>query len=108
MEPIFNFHIKVLQLALKAISVKLLERRDYEKITLFRHPEMVESLAVVDVSPVNRVFDVTDATEWNMEHFFHAMLAVEFKQDGNMSQCRRDTDRQLAKGPFIYDIHNVF
>ena len=54
MEPIFNFHIKVLQLALKAISVKLLERRDYEKITLFRHPEMVESLAVVDVSPARR------------------------------------------------------
>ena len=49
---------------------------------------MVESLAVVDVSPVNRVFDVTDATEWNMEHFFHAMLAVEFKQNGNMSECR--------------------
>ena len=50
---------------------------------------MVESLAVVDVSPVNRSFDVTDATEWNMEHFFHAMLAVEFKQDANMSECRK-------------------
>ena len=49
---------------------------------------MVESLAVVDVSPVNRSFDVTDATEWNMEHFFHSMLAVEFKQDANMSECR--------------------
>ena len=58
---------------------------------------MVERLAVVDVSPVNRSFDVTDATEWNMEHFFHAMLAVEFRQDANMSQCRKDADRQLAR-----------
>ena len=49
---------------------------------------MVDCLAVVDVSPVNRRFDVTSASEWNMEHFFHAMLAVQFRQDANMSECR--------------------
>ena len=62
---------------------------------------MVESLAVVDVSPVNRSFDVTDATEWNMEHFFHAMLAVEFKQDANMSECRK-VAFGLLEGHSIY------
>jgi pimeloyl-ACP methyl ester carboxylesterase len=60
-------------------------------------PHLVEKLAIVDVSPVNRTFDVTDATEWNMSHFFHAMKAVEFPQNTTISKARKDADSQLAK-----------
>ena len=52
---------------------------------------------VVDVSPVNVNFDVTDATEWNMSHFFYAMKAVEFPQNSSISQARKVADAQLAK-----------
>ena len=52
---------------------------------------------MVDVSPVNVNFDVTDATEWNMSHFFYAMKAVEFPQNSSISQARKVADAQLAK-----------
>lgn len=60
-------------------------------------PELVEKLVVVDVSPVNVTFDVTDATEWNMAHFFYAMKAVQFPQNTTISQARKAADAQLAK-----------
>merc|ERR1712001_782303 len=62
-----------------------------------KYPEIVEKLVVVDVSPVNVNFDVTDATEWNMSHFFYAMMAVEFPQNTTISQARKSADSQLAK-----------
>ena len=60
-------------------------------------PDLVDKLVVVDISPVNKEFDVTDATEWNMSHFFHAMLAVNFPQDVAISKARKAADEQLAK-----------
>ena len=57
----------------------------------------VEKLVVVDVSPVNVTFDVTDATEWNMAHFFYAMKAVKFPQNTTIFQARKAADAQLAK-----------
>lgn len=60
-------------------------------------PELVEKLVVVDVSPVNVTFDVTDSTEWNMAHFFYAMKAVQFPQNTTISQARKAADAQLAK-----------
>ena len=57
----------------------------------------MEKLVVVDVSPVNVTFDVTDATEWNMAHFFYAMKAVQFPQNTTISQARKAADAQLAK-----------
>jgi len=60
-------------------------------------PQLVEKLVVVDVSPVNVTFDVTDATEWNMAHFFYAMKAVQFPQNTTISQARKAADAQLAK-----------
>lgn len=62
-----------------------------------KHPELVEKLVIVDVSPVNIEFDVTDATEWNMSHFFYAMKAVEFPQGVTVFQARKAADAQLAK-----------
>lgn len=57
----------------------------------------VEQLVVVDVSPVNQKWDVTDSTEWNMAHFFYAMKAVEFPSNTTMFQARKSADAQLAK-----------
>jgi hypothetical protein len=68
-------------------------------LAALERPELVDRLAVVDVSPVNKVFDVTDATEWNMEHYFHSMLAVEFAEGVNISQCRRNADAQGRDPP---------
>ena len=62
-----------------------------------KNPELVEKLVVVDVSPVNIEFDVTDSTEWNMSHFFYAMKAVEFPQNVSISQARKSGDSQLSK-----------
>ena len=52
---------------------------------------------VVDVSPVNIQFDVTDATAWNMSHFFYAMKAVEFPQNTTVFKARKSADEQLSK-----------
>ena len=67
-------------------------------------PDLVKDLVVVDVSPVNRDFDVSDDTEWNMAHFFHAMLNTEFPQGVTMSEARKAGDKQLSKrihDPFL-------
>ena len=39
---------------------------------------------------------VTDSNDWNMSHFFHAMLGVTFQQGVSASEARRDADKQLA------------
>ena len=69
--------------------------------TALTHPEVVESLVVVDVSPVNVQFSTMDATSWNMSHFFHAMKAVRFLQPTaiekwSISKARKDADEQLS------------
>ena len=56
----------------------------------------VEKLVVVDISPLNQDFDVTSSSEWNMEHFFHCLKAVQFKQNLSISQARKDADTQLS------------
>ena len=48
--------------------------------TALKFPELVHSLIVVDISPINQKFNLEDGSEWNMDHFFHAMKAVEFLQ----------------------------
>jgi hypothetical protein len=74
--------------------------------------ERISSLIVVDVSPVNKKFTVSDATEWsdnylfivqpsknvsngrsdcffrNMSHFFHALMAVTFEKGQTLSQVQ--------------------
>ena len=62
-----------------------------------KYPELVDKLAIVDVSPVNIDFDATSSTEWNMSHFFYAMKAVEFPQNSTIFQARKAGDAQLAK-----------
>merc|ERR1711997_573463 len=61
------------------------------------NPSLVEKLVVVDVSPENIEFDVTDSTQWNMAHFFYAMKAVEFPQDTTIFKARKSADAQLSK-----------
>lgn len=61
------------------------------------NPSLVEKLVVVDVSPENIEFDVTDSTQWNMAHFFYAMKAVEFPQDTTVFKARKAADVQLSK-----------
>jgi len=56
----------------------------------------IEKLVVVDISPINQEFDVTSSNEWNMEHYFHCLKAVEFNQSLSISQARKDADNQLA------------
>jgi len=56
----------------------------------------IEKLVVVDISPLNQEFDVTSSNEWNMEHYFHCLKAVDFKQSMTISQARKDADTQLA------------
>ena len=56
----------------------------------------IEKLAVVDISPLNQEFDVTSSNEWNMEHYFHCLKAVNFNQSVTISQARKDADTQLA------------
>ena len=56
----------------------------------------LEKLIVVDISPLNQDFDVTSNNEWNMEHYFHCLKAVNFRQDVNISQARKDADVQLS------------
>lgn len=62
-----------------------------------KHPELIEKLVIVDVSPVNIEFDVTDATSWNMSHFFYTMKAVKFPQKVSIFEARKAADSQLAK-----------
>merc|ERR1712018_138471 len=63
-----------------------------------KYPYLVDKLAIVDVSPVNIDFDATSSTEWNMSHFFYAMKAVEFPQNGaSIFQARKAADVQLTK-----------
>jgi len=57
----------------------------------------IEKLIVLDISPINQEFDVTSSNEWNMEHFFHCLKAVEFNQKVSISQARKEADSQLAK-----------
>ena len=59
--------------------------------------EVVDRIVVVDISPVNRKFDVTDATEWNMSHFFHMLKSVQFPENLPTSKVRQEVDAQLAK-----------
>ena len=62
-----------------------------------KYPDLVDKLAIVDVSPVNIDFDATSSTEWNMSHFFYAMKAVEFPQNSSVFKARKEADAQLAK-----------
>ena len=52
--------------------------------TALSRPDLVEALVVVDVSPVNQRFNLEDGSEWNMDHFFHAMKAVKFLQPSDI------------------------
>ena len=45
---------------------------------------------------LNSFSQTMDSSDWNMSHFFHAMLAVEFQQGTTLSQSRRDADKQLS------------
>jgi pimeloyl-ACP methyl ester carboxylesterase len=65
--------------------------------TALTHPEVVDRIVIVDISPVNRKFDVTDSTEWNMSHFFHLLKSVRFQDNLPISKVRKDADAQLAK-----------
>jgi len=56
----------------------------------------IEKLIVLDISPINQKFDVTSSNEWNMEHYFHCLKAVNFNQSLSLSQARKDADTQLA------------
>jgi len=56
----------------------------------------LEKLIIVDISPLNQDFDVTSNNEWNMEHYFHCLKSVNFRQDVNISQARKDADVQLS------------
>ena len=56
----------------------------------------IEKLVVVDISPLNQEFDVTSSNDWNMEHYFHCLKAVQFNQSLSISQARKDADTQLA------------
>jgi len=56
----------------------------------------VDKLIVLDISPINQKFDVTSSNEWNMEHFFHCLKAVNFNQSMTLSQARKDADSQLS------------
>ena len=47
-------------------------------------PDLVDALVVVDVSPINQRFNLEDGSEWNMDHFFHAMKAVKFLQPSDV------------------------
>jgi len=94
-----------------AEDMKSLVENPDEKATLIGHsmggrtamylaltnPSLVEKLVVVDVSPENVEFDVTDATQWNMSHFFYAMKSVEFPQNTTIFKARKSADAQLAK-----------
>jgi len=69
--------------------------------TALRSPDLVHSMIVVDISPVNQKFNLEDGSEWNMDHFFHAMKAVNFLQPSevekwSLSKSRSDADKQLA------------
>jgi abhydrolase domain-containing protein 11 len=57
----------------------------------------IDKLVVVDISPLNQEFDVTSSNEWNMEHYFHCLKAVEFDQSLSLSAARKAADRQLAQ-----------
>lgn len=48
--------------------------------TALQSSDLVHSLIVVDISPINQRFNLEDGSEWNMDHFFHAMKAVKFLQ----------------------------
>ena len=65
--------------------------------TALTHPEVVDRMVIVDISPVNRKFDVIDSTEWNMSHFFHLLKSVRFQDNLPISKVRKDADAQLAK-----------
>ena len=43
-------------------------------------PHFIEAMVVVDISPINQKFNLEDGSDWNMDHFFHALKAVEFLQ----------------------------
>ena len=36
-------------------------------------------------SPINQKFNLEDGSDWNMDHFFHAMKAVKFLQKSDVS-----------------------
>ena len=54
--------------------------------TALRSPDLVHSMIVVDISPVNQKFNLEDGSEWNMDHFFHAMKAVNFLQPSEVEK----------------------
>ena len=69
--------------------------------TALSHHPLVGALVVVDVSPINKSFNLEDGSDWNMDHFFHAMKAVKFIQPTQlegwtMYKARIDADKQLA------------
>ncbi len=64
--------------------------------TALSHPEVADQIVVVDISPVNRKFDVTDPTQWNMSHFFHMLKSVQFSENLPISKVRKEADAHLA------------
>ena len=69
--------------------------------TALKHQDLVHSLIVVDISPINQKFNLEDGSEWNMDHFFHAMKGVKFLQKADIEnwslyKSRSHADQQLA------------
>ncbi len=74
--------------------------------TALTRPEVVDRIVIVDISPVNQKFDVTDSTELNMSHFFHLLKSVRFQDNQPISKVRKDADAQLAKR--LKESENIF
>lgn len=104
----YSGHVDTMTYAEMAVDMKRLVDKNHPVVlmghsmggrtamyTALKYPHLVDQLVVVDVSPVNRQFDVTDATEWNMAHYFYAMKAVHFSQQ-SLYLDRKEADRQLA------------
>ena len=52
--------------------------------TALSFPNLVEAMVVVDISPINQKFNLEDGSDWNMDHFFHALKAVRFLQPSDI------------------------
>lgn len=69
--------------------------------TALSFPNLVEAMVVVDISPINQKFNLEDGSDWNMDHFFHALKAVRFLQPSDIEnwtiyKSRTHADKQLA------------
>jgi len=65
-------------------------------LSCLKHQVAIDRMVIVDISPINQEFDVTSSNEWNMEHYFHCLKAVNFNQSLTISKARKDADEQLS------------